>query len=62
MSDYINNAYQLTSQETSLIKKEFSTHTDWNKKIFDQLKKNIVLHLRKEQDNKCCYCKHGVGI
>lgn len=41
MSDYINNAYQLTSQETSLIKKEFSTHTDWNKKIFDQLKKNI---------------------
>lgn len=25
MSDYINNAYQLTSQETSLIKKEFST-------------------------------------
>ena len=32
MSDYINNAYQLTSQETSLIKKEFSAHTDWNKK------------------------------
>ncbi len=62
MSDHINNAYQLTSKETSLIKKEFSTHTDWNKRIFDQLKKNIVLHLRKEQDNTCCYCKRELGF
>lgn len=62
MSDRIVREYVLTSKETALVKKRFSSHNDWEKTVFDDIKKNIINHLRTQQNNKCCYCKRELGF
>lgn len=62
MSDFIKKEYVLTKQEKSLVDKAFTTHNDWGKLIFNDIKQNIIQHLRAEQDNKCCYCKRNLGF
>lgn len=57
----INNPYTFSAEELATIKNNFKTHTDWEKSAFNDIKENIVHHLRQEQDNKCCYCKTELG-
>jgi uncharacterized protein (TIGR02646 family) len=57
MSGKIKKAYTFTVAENAIIKTNFTTHSDWDKAIFSDIKENIRDFLRPEQDNKCCYCK-----
>lgn len=61
MSNIINNPYIFTSVEFEIIKDNFTSYKDWSKTVFDNLKVNLIEHLRKEQNNKCCYCKNELG-
>lgn len=58
----IQNEYIFTKDEKKIIADFFSRHSDWEKSVFDSIKKNIINHLRKEQNNKCCYCKKELGF
>ena len=58
----IENQYKFTKEELDIIKNNFTCHTDWDKVCFADLKKAIIIFLRKEQDNKCCYCKKELGF
>lgn len=62
MSNKINTAYTLNSNELEKIKTNFFTHTDWENVIFEEIKTNIINHLRCEQNNRCCYCKRELGF
>lgn len=58
----IQHEYTFSEDESTIIKDNFSDHLDWGKNVFDSIKKNIIEHLRKEQYNKCCYCKKELGF
>lgn len=58
----IEQEYTFTEDECKVISNHFTNHSDWGKNIFDSIKKNIIDHLRKEQNNKCCYCKKELGF
>lgn len=62
MTDFITNPYTFTEAEKNIILKNFNVHSDWENEVFKTVKKNIIAHLRIEQDNKCCYCKRELGI
>lgn len=61
MSNRIQIPYAFTSIEKRCIKDNFYTYHDWEKGIFDTIKKNIIDHLRPQQGNACCYCKKQLG-
>ena len=61
MTDRIHIPYIFSIEELQCIKDNFTSHTDWEKVIFDGIKKNIVDHLRPQQANTCCYCKNQLG-
>lgn len=61
MTDFIANPYTFTEAENGLIIENFNVHSDWKKSIFKYVKKNIIAHLRNEQENVCCYCKANLG-
>jgi uncharacterized protein (TIGR02646 family) len=61
MSNKISKPCKITASEKSIIAKNFTIHTDWEKPIFDSLKKKIRENLRPKQRNKCCYCKKDLG-
>lgn len=61
MSNRIKNPYSFNPVEVELIKDNFTSYKDWSKTVFDSLKEKIIEHLRKEQNNKCCYCKNELG-
>lgn len=61
MSDKIRSPYKLTIAEKKLIAGNFTTHTDWEKPIFDGIKTKVRNNLRPKQKNKCCYCKKELG-
>lgn len=54
--------YSFTKEEDNVIHGNFSTYRDWPKVVFDKIKENIIIHLRKEQRNKCCYCNRELGF
>lgn len=58
MTDRIHTPYIFSEEESQCIKDNFTSHIDWEKVIFDDIKKNIVDHLRPQQGNTCCYCKY----
>ena len=58
----INNPYSFSSNEKSLIKREYCNYNDWEKNVFKDIKSNIVNHLRLEQNNRCCYCGKELGF
>ncbi|NOQ27268.1 MAG: hypothetical protein GQ564_18050 [Bacteroidales bacterium] len=62
MSDRINKPYEFLDDENVIIANNFNTHHDWTKTVFNQIKVNIITHLRNEQENKCCYCKSELGF
>lgn len=62
MSNRILTPYSFTTVETSTISRHFSNHADWTKTVFDSIKANIILHLRTQQNNTCCYCKYQLGF
>ncbi|WP_395490770.1 HNH endonuclease [Cedecea davisae] len=62
MTSKINSHYVLTAQDAFLIKTHFVSHKDWNKAVFSSFKESLIEHLRKEQGNKCCYCKRTLGF
>lgn len=62
MSNRILVPYSLTVEELKIIANNFNTHTDWNKVVFNSIKGNIITHLRVQQNNSCCYCKHQLGF
>ena len=62
MSNRILVPYSLTAGESVIIATNFKTHTDWSKPMFDSIKKNILDHLRIQQNNTCCYCKYPLGF
>ncbi|WP_338376472.1 HNH endonuclease [uncultured Flavobacterium sp.] len=62
MSSRILIPYSLTAGEATVIDNNFNTHSDWNKGVFDSIKKNIINHLRAQQNNTCCYCKYPLGF
>ncbi|NBK99394.1 MAG: hypothetical protein EOM50_15510 [Erysipelotrichia bacterium] len=62
MSEKISIPYKFSKHEHTIIGSYFSTHTDWEKSIFDDIKENLKEHLRVQQDNKCCYCKRELGF
>ena len=61
MTDRINTPYIFSREELQCIKDNFTSHIDWEKVIFNDIKKNIVDHLRPQQGNTCCYCKYQLG-
>lgn len=61
MSNRIQIPYTFTGTEKQCIKDNFSTYHDWEKNVFDTIKKNIIDHLRPQQGNACCYCKKQLG-
>lgn len=62
MSNQIKTPYKINSKEKKLIQDRFDVHEDWSKECFKTLKDSIIEHLRKEQNNKCCYCKRELGF
>ncbi|RSC96190.1 HNH endonuclease [Tenacibaculum singaporense] len=62
MSDIISLPYSWTIPEKQIIDDNFSTHSDWTKVVFTNLKEELVKHLRTQQNNKCCYCKYDLGF
>lgn len=61
MSNKISKPYKITLSEKRIITGNFTIHTDWEKPVFDGLKKKIRNNLRPKQQNKCCYCKKELG-
>ncbi|GAB2643693.1 HNH endonuclease [Psychrobacter pocilloporae] len=61
MTDRIHTPYTFSEEELQRIKDNFTFHGDWEKVVFDDIKKNIVDHLRQQQGNTCCYCKYQLG-
>jgi len=61
MTDRIHTPYIFSREELQCIKDNFTSHIDWEKVIFNDIKKNIVDHLRPQQGNTCCYCKYQLG-
>jgi len=61
LKEKIDTPYSLAPREKQIIKDNFVTHTDWKKEIFNDIKNNILKHLRTQQDNECCYCKRQLG-
>lgn len=61
MSNKISSPYKLTNSEKNLIAANLSTHTDWEKPIFNGIKTKVRDNLRPKQKNKCCYCKKELG-
>lgn len=61
MSQRITKAYELSDTEQKIVTDKFAVHADWGKACFNGIKSNIKKHLRKEQNNKCCYCKQELG-
>jgi len=57
----IGQPYKISVEENKIISNNFTTHNDWDKPIFNELKKNIKDDLRPKQNNKCCYCKKELG-
>ena len=55
MTDRIHTPYIFSREELQCIKDNFTSHIDWEKVIFNDIKKNIVDHLRPQQGNTCCY-------
>lgn len=62
MSNRILFPYKFTDSEMQIIDTHFQTHTDWEKGIFRDIKKEIVSYLRVQQSNVCCYCKYPLGF
>lgn len=62
MSNRIQTPYNFTAVETAIISRNFSTHNDWTKIVFNPIKQNIISHLRVQQNNLCCYCKYQLGF
>lgn len=62
MSDRILIPYDFLDEELQCIKNNFATHTDWTKDVFSNIKKNIMVYLRFQQSNVCCYCKYPLGF
>lgn len=61
MTDRIHTPYNFSKEELQCIQDNFTSHNDWEKGVFDDIKKNIVDHLRPQQANTCCYCKYQLG-
>ena len=62
MSDFIAKPYLFADNENEILTKHFKTYVDWENVVFNDLKSNIIKHLREEQKNKCCYCKRELGF
>lgn len=62
MKGRIEQPYILSEDEKNIIAEKFSKYTDWEKSCFDEIKRHIKEFLRKEQDNRCCYCKKQLGF
>lgn len=62
MSDRIKTPYEFAFDEKRVISNHFNDYHDWDKDVFDPIKKKLISHLRKEQSNSCCYCKRELGF
>jgi len=62
MSSKIASPYIFTQLEILLINQKYHVHTDWDKKVFDNIRENLRDFLRPKQKNKCCYCKSELGF
>lgn len=62
MSEKISVPYKFSKKDQSIIKGNFSTHKDWEKSIFNDIKESLREHLRIQQNNECCYCKQELGF
>lgn len=61
-TDRISTPYSFSSEERKIISSKYKKSKDWSKPVFDEIKKNIISHLRNEQENTCCYCKTKLGF
>lgn len=61
MTDRIHTPYTFSREEVQCIKDNFTSHIDWEKGAFDNIKESIVDYLRPQQGNTCCYCKYQLG-
>lgn len=62
MSERIQIPYSFNHEENKIIDHHFSCHEDWEKPVFNEIKKRIIEHLRVQQENRCCYCKRELGF
>ncbi|WP_442915938.1 HNH endonuclease [Leptospira sp. GIMC2001] len=58
----INRPYKKLKNDNLLIRLNYFDYKDWDKGIFSNLKEKIKNHLRKEQNNQCCYCRSKLGF
>lgn len=58
----IDIPYSFSSNEISLIKREYISYHDWEKEVFNDVKAKVIKHLRIEQNNRCCYCGKELGF
>lgn len=62
MKPRINKPYQYSPIEQQTISKFYHHKDDWKKKSLSDIKQNIREHLRRNQNNVCCYCQSKLGF